>query len=356
MLRRFSVTSRPAIDSSLYKNDLPISSAQGQTKACLAQDDKTKILTDLATYVDTHARVQTFPVDGSSWSILSPMAQAIKAKIEKYGIPLKDWDVEIKRGVLCGLSEAFIIDGATKNRLISEDPKSAEIIRPILRGKDIKRYSYSFADKWLIVSHNGYVNSPPIDVTRYPAIKAWLDSWEPRLSKRYDKGCTTYNLRDCAYMSLFSQPKIIWGELARTGPAFTYDGAGYYVSNTGYILSLKSSVPSSAEGRQILFSILGVLNSRLILFYLDSISSKLDVTGWRWLNQFVIQLPVVPVNERLAALVERLLSAPQQAALDECEKLVFDLYHLTDNERDFLRSLYSSPRLFSSDVLSSSVK
>ena len=314
MLRRFSVTSRPAIDSSLYKNDLPISSAQGQTKACLAQDDKTKILTDLATYVDTHARVQTFPVDGSSWSILSPMEQAIKAKIEKYGIPLKDWDVEIKRGVLCGLSEAFIIDGATKNRLISEDPKSAEIIRPILRGKDIKRYSYSFADKWLIVSHNGYVNSPPIDVTRYPAIKAWLDSWEPRLSKRYDKGCTTYNLRDCAYMSLFSQPKIIWMELT-TPASFAFDAKGYYLNNTCYIMT--------SEHVDLRY-ILDFLNSPLCVWYFDKICATSGVGTRRWIKQYVEQIRVPRVSGWEAQGEAQIFIA------------LSDAFHLTDDERTSL--------------------
>jgi adenine-specific DNA-methyltransferase len=82
--------------------------------------------------------------------ILTPIEQRIKAKIEAVGTPLKDWDINIYRGILTGYNEAFIVDGKKKDELIAEDPKSAEIIRPILRGRDIKRYSHDFADLWLL--------------------------------------------------------------------------------------------------------------------------------------------------------------------------------------------------------------
>jgi adenine-specific DNA-methyltransferase len=77
-----------------------------------------------------------------SWTLLSPVEQSIKQKIETVGVPLRDWDVCIYRGILTGFNEAFIISGEKKDELISIDPKSAEIIRPILRGRDIKRYGY----------------------------------------------------------------------------------------------------------------------------------------------------------------------------------------------------------------------
>ncbi|MFR0678786.1 MAG: hypothetical protein ACLSIO_13970, partial [Dysgonomonas mossii] len=81
-----------------------------------------------------------------SWVILSSLEQSIRSKIELVGTPLKDWDIDIYRGVLTGYNEAFIIDSETKEKLIKEDSKSAEIIRPILRGRDIKRYGYEFAN------------------------------------------------------------------------------------------------------------------------------------------------------------------------------------------------------------------
>ncbi len=181
----------------------------------------------MSDYIERNAVFTHFEV-GESWAILSPIEQSIKKKIEAVGKPLKDWDVKIYRGILTGCNEAFIIDGAKKDELIKKDPKSAEIIRPILRGKDIKRYGYDFHDKWLILTHNGLKekNIPPVDVTKYPAIKEHLDQFYPQLAKRQDKGGTPYNLRNCAYMEDFNKQKIVWkrvGSILRFG----LDNNGY---------------------------------------------------------------------------------------------------------------------------------
>lgn len=114
-----------------------------------------------------------------AWAILNPIEQSIKAKIEKYGTPLKDWDVSIYRGVLTGCNEAFIISGEKRKELIAEDPKSDEIIRPILRGRDIKRYGYEFADLWLIATFP----SKHYDIDDYPAVKKWLQSFGKKLEQ-----------------------------------------------------------------------------------------------------------------------------------------------------------------------------
>ena len=121
--------------------------------------------------------------------ILSPVEQSIKRKIESIGTPLKDWNIKIYRGILTGYNEAFIIDRKKKDELISADPKSAEIIRPILRGRDIKRYGFDFADLWLINTHNGIKDKdiPPVDINQYPAVKAHLDKYWDKISVRNDK-------------------------------------------------------------------------------------------------------------------------------------------------------------------------
>ncbi|TVQ43049.1 MAG: class I SAM-dependent DNA methyltransferase, partial [Saprospirales bacterium] len=143
-------------------------------------------------------------LSNESWIILEPEELTIKEKIERLGTPLKEWDVQINRGILTGYNPAFIIDGKKKDELIAEDPKSAEILKPILRGRDIKRYRAEFADLWLIAAHNGYRKEDgtvvsPINIKNYPAIKNWLDSHWVKIQKRYDKGNTPYNLRNCAY-------------------------------------------------------------------------------------------------------------------------------------------------------------
>nr|HPO28226.1 Eco57I restriction-modification methylase domain-containing protein [Petrotogaceae bacterium] len=132
----------------------------------------------------------------------------IKERIEKIGKPLKDWDISIYRGILTGYNKAFIIDGKTKEELIKKDPKNAEIIKPLLRGKDIKRYKYKFADQWLINSHNGYKDVSRIKIEKdYPTIKQWLDKFYDNVYSRSDQGDTPYNLRNCAYIEEFEKEK-----------------------------------------------------------------------------------------------------------------------------------------------------
>ena len=150
-----------------------------------------------------------------SWVILSPIELSIKQKIESVGTPLKDWDIKIYRGVLTGYNEAFIISTEKRNEILDnctsdeERTKTAEIIRPILRGRDIKRYGYDWANLWLINTHNGIKGvKARIDINEYPAVKTHLDQYWNKISKRADRGDTPYNLRNCAYLDLFFQPKI----------------------------------------------------------------------------------------------------------------------------------------------------
>ena len=115
-----------------------------------------------------------------SFTFISSQELAIKKKIEKVGTPLKEWDINIYRGILTGFNEAFIIDGAKKDELVKADSKNREIIKPILRGRDIRSYEYLFADRWLINIHN----NPPIDINRYLTIKEYLDYFYDKIEKR----------------------------------------------------------------------------------------------------------------------------------------------------------------------------
>ena len=241
----------------------------------------------MSDYIERNAVFTHFEV-GESWAILSPIEQSIKRKIEAVGKPLKDWDVRINYGIKTGFNDAFIINGQKKDELIAKDPKSAEIIRPILRGKDIKRYGYDFHDKWLILTHNGLKekNIPPVDVTKYPAIKEHLDQFYPQLAKRQDKGGTPYNLRNCAYMEDFNKQKIIYQELCRSGCAFALDDKNFMITNTAYFLVINNNYINKIK------YMLDFLNSPLALYQLDNICSKFDETGWRWLRQFIEQIRI----------------------------------------------------------------
>ncbi|MDO5523784.1 MAG: Eco57I restriction-modification methylase domain-containing protein [Bacteroidia bacterium] len=180
----------------------------GKTAACIVKE---KCTDNLSNYILQHHIITDFSDYGSgSWVILSDIEMRIKEKIEKVGIPLKDWDINIYRGILTGYNEAFIIDGKKKDEILSnckteeERLKTDGLIRPILRGRDIKRYSHDFADLWLINTHNGIKEKgiSPININDYPAIKEHLDNYFLKLEKRADKGNTPYNLRNCVYLEI----------------------------------------------------------------------------------------------------------------------------------------------------------
>ena len=151
-----------------------------------------------------------------SWVILSPIEQSIKKKIEAVGTPLKDWDINIYRGVLTGCNEAFIIDSQKRDEILAncqtedERKRTAELIRPILRGRDIKRYGYVDNGLYLINTHNGVRGRiPRIKIEDYPAVKAHLDQYWDRIATRADKGDTPYNLRNCAYLDIIGQQRWV---------------------------------------------------------------------------------------------------------------------------------------------------
>ena len=166
---------------------------RGKTSCCIGTSDCRK---DLSVFVEQSATICAF-TSSDSWVILSPIEQSIKSKIEAVGTPLKDWGVNIYRGILTGCNEAFIIDEAKRAEILencqdtAERERTEQIIRPILRGRDIKRYGYNWAELYLIATHNGYRTVPRIDIKDYPAVKKHLDEHWAEISKRSDKGDTT---------------------------------------------------------------------------------------------------------------------------------------------------------------------
>ena len=247
--------------------------------------------------------------DKNSWCILSPIEQSIKRKIEAVGVPLKDWNISINYGIKTGCNEAFIIDGATKDALIAQDPKSAEIIRPILRGRDIKRYSYEFADKWLIAT----LPSRHYNIDDYPAVKHYLLSFGKEKLEQSGKkdigGIKGNNARKktnnkwfetqdtIAYWDDFSKQKIVYIEIMTDNvkegypfPCFAYDENGTIVLNTGYIMTSDTAN---------LYYILGVLNSKFGRYLLKNYVSQLQRRQYRMLAQFITQLPIPALTKNV---------------------------------------------------------
>lgn len=260
---------------------------------------------------------------------MSEIEQRIKSKIEAVGTPLKDWDINIYRGILTGFNEAFIIDGKKKDELIAEDPKSAEIIRPILRGRDIKRYGYDFADLWLINTHNGVKEKgiKPINIEDYPAVKNHLDSFYSQLEKRADKGDTPYNLRNCAYMEDFSSPKVIYPNMTKFLP-FVYDDRGFLTNQKCFIIT----------GAKVEF-LTAFLNSSIFKYCFRDDFPELQ-GGTRELSKiFFDKISVLEVSEETNLQFKDLIFEVQKLKENKelelkIDNLIFDLYNLTNEERN----------------------
>ena len=209
---------------------------------------------------------------------------------------LKLLSSSINYGIKTGCNAAFIIDNETKEALIAEDPKSAEIIKPVLRGRDIKRYQTNWAKLWLIDTHNGYSNVSAISIDEYPAVKNHLDQFYPELKERQDQGVTPYNLRNCAYHAEFEKEKIVWSDIS-IEPSFSLLDKDFYVNNTTYMMNVASKY------------ILGVLNSKITRFYFPLIASGLGSETSRYFKQFVVKIPIPRItneNESIASSIENL--------------------------------------------------
>ncbi|MCW0225563.1 class I SAM-dependent DNA methyltransferase [Campylobacter lari] len=281
-----------------------------------------------------------------SFTFNDESTNALKAKIEKYGTPLKDWHgLNINRGILTGLNEAFIITTEKKDEILAnckdedERKRTAKLIRKMLRGRDIKRYSYEWAELWIINTHNGYKDENkdqilPININDYPSLKKYLDEFYPQLEKRTDKGTTPYNLRNCAYLEEFEKEKIVWAEMTRE-PCFTYDISQVFVNQTCYIFTSPYSK-----------YLIGILNSNIIFYYMQQISSNLGDGAFRWIKQYIEKLPIPKINSKneklaneLVSLVDEILKVKEQnknANTQEQENkinsIVYKLYNLTEEE------------------------
>ncbi len=276
----------------------------------------------------------------------------LRDKIESIGTPLKDWDIQINYGIKTGANEAFIIPTEKRDEILNacktqEERKCTDaLIKPILRGKDIKRYSYEWAHLWVINTHNGYTSAlkskiPPIDIEKYPATKAHLDAHYDTIATRCDQGDTPYHLRNCAYLEDFEKEKIVYGEIVQE-PRFYLDngecGLGYfYAEATSFILT-----------GEHLHYLLGMLHSKLITFAFKTFyaGGGLGESGYRYKKAFIERLPIPQITEKnqeladkitdgakqILALKEKDPKANTQKLEKEIDALVYQLYHLTDEE------------------------
>jgi hypothetical protein len=254
----------------------------------------------------------------------------IKKRIENVGVPLKDWDISIYRGILTGLNEAFIINGKKKDELIAQDPKSAEIIKPILRGRDIKRYKADFADLWLITTYPAL----NIDIGKYPAIKKHLQAYGKRLEQSGEDGCRkkTHNkwfeLQDSiSYHEEFAKEKLLFAEIVYDS-AFYFDRDNFLPEATTFILT----------GENIK-TLVAFLNSTLLTEAFRIFYAGGDLRGntFRYKKVFLENLPVPKLTNEKCVPFEILVDCIQYAKVHDMDSeagtlesvvdgLVYDLY------------------------------
>ena len=287
---------------------------------------------------------------GETWTILSPIEQSIKRKIESVGTPLKDWEINIYRGVLTGFNDAFIISTEKRDEILAncqtEDEKmrSAEIIRPILRGRDIKRYGYEWAEKYLIATFP----SRHYDIEQYPAIKNYLLTFgierleqtgkthiinDEKVKARKKNNNKWFETQDCiSYWEDFSKPKIIWkrvGSILR----FCY--------NENLALGLDSTC--FATGKNIEF-ICCVLNSPMGHYLLKD--APKTGTGDLLISVQAVTPIMVPIigndiNSEFSKALKLLIYNNNTEIEKEISHKVFDLYGLSNKERLYIIENFS---------------
>lgn len=278
------------------------------------------------------------------WTLGDDRLFSLRQHIEKVGKPLREWDVDIFRGITTGCNEVFIIDNEARNKILAscrdeeERRRTEEIIKPILRGRDVKRWRYKWAGLWVIGTYRG------IDIEKYPSVKLYLSQFKERLEKR-SGGVKWYELQGGIYNTKgrFEEEKVVWQEIVRES-SFAYDTSGMYIDVTALLMTGKN-----------LKYLIGVLNSTPATFFFRTFyaGGGLGEDGFRYQKVFLEQLPVPPITnenryftDQIARKVDEILMLTQafdyetnqekQQKVKELEReideLVYKLYGLTEEE------------------------
>ena len=301
-----------------------------------------------------HAAPCAFPAD-ESWVILSPIEASIKRKIEAVGTPLSEWDIHIYRGVLTGCNEAFIIPTARRDEILAacrdedERRRTAELIRPILRGRDIKRYGYEWAELWLIATFP----SRHYDIEQYPAVRDYLLSFG---REKLEQTGATY-IRDgqefkarkktnnqwfetqdsISYWEDFDKPKIVWGEISDRSK-FAFEEEGKYIPEATTFFMTGKDLP-------YLFCI---LNSPLSEWLFSKVGTTTGVGTVRWKKYTILSLLVPNIKDELRSQFSELVNLLMKGrlSLDEfsakANRTLNELIGLTEEEIAYVENFYPS--------------
>lgn len=303
---------------------------------------------DIGLYKD-FAEFSQNSLSKESFTFSDENTSALKAKIERIGTPLKEWyGLNINYGIKTGYNEAFIITTEKRNEILAnckdeaEKEHTAKLIRKMLRGRDIKRYSYEWAGLWVI----GTFPSLKIDIEQYPALKQYLSQFLPRIEQSGEKGCRKktsnkwFETQDnIAYYEEFEKEKIVYPNMNKEFIAF-FDNEFFVLNQKCFILSHQSN------NKKELLYLTALLNSNVNFYYFKQIGAKLGASGYEMSKIFVEKLPIPKINSKnqkiadeLINLADEILKAKEQnknANTQELENkinsIVYKLYNLTEEE------------------------
>ena len=291
-------------------------------------------------------------LSSDGWVLTSSDTLGLIDKLRNIGTPLGEYvNGRLYRGVITGCNDAFIIDASTREYLIDEDAGSAELIKPLLRGRNLRRWKAEATNEYLIVIASSANREWPWSDARnaseaeqifadiYLAIYNHLNNYRNRLIARDDQGMFYWELRSCAYYAEFEQPKTVYRNIA-TSLCACYDRTGTFGLDTTF------SIPTND------LSLLAILNSQLFDWYarhkFQSLNDPWAGGGLRFFSQYMAH---VPIADRTAAqkadlsrLVKRILVDPQNDGVRDIEReideLVYQLYDLTDAEIELIKQTY----------------
>ncbi|MFA4836702.1 MAG: TaqI-like C-terminal specificity domain-containing protein [Dehalococcoidia bacterium] len=288
----------------------------------------------------------------NGWRLENQSVLNLLEKLRKAGKPLGEYvNGRLYYGIKTGFNEAFVVDRATRDRLVAEHPSSAEVLKPFLRGRDVKRWKVDFGEQYLIKiessenkkhawSGKSEKEAEKVFAKTFPAIHTRFEEFREQLIKRDDQGKYFWELRSCVYWQEFEQPKIIYPDIAK-GPEFAFDDNQYHLVNTLYLM------PTDQKW------LLGLLNSQAVFWFYAKTSSQIRGGFVRFIAQYVSQIPV-PVNsdpKPIESLVGQILAAKAKdptadvSALEgEIDQLVYQLYGLTEEEIGIVEGKGTPPR------------
>ncbi len=283
----------------------------------------------------------------SAWVIIDDVEQKLKEKIERIGKPLKEWDVKIYYGIKTGFNEAFIINSAKREEILNnckdenERKRTDTIIKKVLRGRDIRRYYYEWADLYIILPLEG------INIDNYPAVKEHLLKYKDQLLTRAGAGVNYkwYELQadPSAHIQEFEKEKLVWQEIVRE-PSFAYDDQKYYCEATTFIMT--------GSNLKYLIAILNS-NSGAYIFRQFYAGGGLGEEGYRYKKHYLEKLPILYISseneiiiKQIETFVDKILAftkdddylknSEKQAKVKDYERqidqLVYQLYSLTPEE------------------------